>query len=101
MSDHDDLKQFLNSLTNMLDIVERIVYTARCKIRVEQELVNHDNSLQEEVSGPSKTDALPVVSRQGGPELFPGTPKERSRSQNAAETVLMRGGRMETEDGRS
>ncbi len=94
MSDHSDFSAFLKNLDKLLDTVREIVYTARCRIRVEQELINHAKSSQEEVSGPTKSDASSDVSRQGGPEPFPGTPKEERRSQKAAEKVAMSGGRM-------
>jgi len=101
MSDHSDFKQFLKMLNSMLDTVSNIVYNVRCRIRVEQEINdNVSESTSEEFSGPAESDALVPNLRQGGPETFPGSPKEKSRSQNAAETVLVRGGRMETPDGR-
>ena len=99
MSDHSDLKHFLKSLDKMLDSISVYVHTMRCKIRVEQELDIHAVDSQEEFSGSSETNALPFEAGQGGPELFPGTSKERSRSQKAAEKVLTAGGRMESDHG--
>ena len=100
MSDHSDLAKFLDSLDKMLDTIGYIIYTARCKIRVEQRLDDHASSSQEEVSGSSKTNALPSESRQGGPKPHvEGTPKERDRSTKETEKVLVRGGRMETSYG--
>ncbi len=101
MSDHSDLKRFLEILDSTLDNVTNIVYNVRCKIRVEQELNEHGEQSPEEVSGPTESDALPVCTGQGGPELLSGTSKERTRSQNAAEKVQVRGGKMETTHGRT
>ena len=94
MSDHSDFRAFLKNLDKLLDTVREILYTAKCRIRVEQELIDHGKSTQEKVSGPAESDALSSELRQGGPELFPGSTKEKTRSQNAAEKVAMSGGRM-------
>ena len=84
----------------MLDTIAAIVYTAKQKIRVEQELTKHATGFQEEVSGPSETDAPSDVSRQGGPQPHvQGTPTEIRRSTQETEKVLVRGGRMESHDG--
>jgi len=102
LSDHDDFEQFLDSLGKMLDTVSQIVYTARCKIRVEQELDSHATKTQEESSDPSETDAPSSSSRQGGPQPHvKGTPREIGRSTKETEEVLVRGGRMETTHGRT
>ena len=95
MSDHNDFKQFLDYLEKTLDGIEKIMYAVRCKIRVEQELAqNATQKLKEDFSGPAESDAVSPAIRQGGPEIFPGTPKEESRSRKAAEKVRMSGGRM-------
>jgi len=94
MSDHSDLAQFLKTLDKLLDNVAKIIYNAKCQIRVEQELNKHAEPFQKEFSASSETKALPVGAGQGGPELFPGTPNERTRSQKAAEKVALSGGRM-------
>ena len=101
MAGHDDLRQFLNSLTNMLDTIERIVYTARCKIRVEQELLTNAE-IEKELSGPSETDAPSSSIRQGGPQPHvQGNPREIARSTKETEKVVLTGGRMETPHGRT
>ena len=95
MSDHNDFKQFLNSLQKTLDTVTSILYHVKLKIRVEQELDNHGDQVKTEFSASSETKALPVVAGQGGPEPHvQGTSTERSRSQKAAEKVQVTGGRM-------
>ncbi len=101
LSDHSDFKAFLKNLDSLLDNVKDLIYTARCRIRVEQRIVDHAESAPEEVSASSKTKALLVGAGQDGPELFPGTSSERSRSQNAAEKVRVNGPKMETPHGRT
>ncbi len=101
MSDHSDLKKFLDSLDKMLDTVTQIVYTARCKIRVEQLISENDKKTQEEVSAPAAPAAILPTVGQGGPELFPGTTKQRNRSTQETEKILVRGGRMEVPHGRT
>ena len=98
MSDHGDFRQFLDSLTKMLDTIEHIVYTARCKIRVEQEIFqNAQAEVLEKTSDPTESDAPSSSSRQGGPQPHvKGTPREIGRSTKETEAVLLRGGRMET-----
>jgi len=97
MSHHDDLRQFLDSLGKMLDTIVAIVYTAKQKIRVEQELDTHAEKKSEETSGPSETDAPSPESGQGGPQPHvQGTTREIRRSTKETEGVLVRGGRMET-----
>jgi len=99
MSDHSDFKQFLKNLDKLLDTVSSIIYTAKCRIRVEQRLSDHGEQIPEEVSGPTESDAPAVVAGQGGPEPHvQGTPSEIRRSTQETEKVLVRGGRM---DGRS
>ena len=101
MSDHSDLKHFLKSLDKMLDTVASIIYTAKCKIRVEQRLNDHAESFQEKVSASTESKALLPTAGQGGPEPHvKGTSTERSRSQKAAEKVQLTGGRMETPHGK-
>jgi len=102
MSDHSDLKHFLDSLTKMLDTIAAIVYTAKQKIRVEQEIdENVASGTSEEFSGSSKTNAPPDVSRQGGPQPHvQGTTREVRRSTQETEKVVMKGGRMEVPHGR-
>ena len=100
MSDHSDLAAFLKSLDKMLDSIAKIIYHAKCQIRVEQELNKHAEPFQKEFSASSETKAILPTSGQGGPELFPGTSKERNRSQKAAEKVQLTGGRMETPHGK-
>ena len=94
MSDHSDLATFLRDLDKMLDKVAKIIYNVKCRIRVEQELNKHAEPFQKEFSDPSKTDAASFGWGQDGPEHLPGTSKEKSRSQKAAEKVLVKGGRM-------
>ena len=101
MSEHTTLSEFLKTLQNDLDKLFNLLYHTRTRLRVEQELISHAETVQKEVSASAKPKALPVVDGQGGPELFPGTSKEKSRSQKAAETVRVRGGRMEVPHGRS
>ena len=102
VSDHRDFKQFLESLTKMLDTVEQIVYHARCKIRVEQELNNHVQASPEKASDPTESDAPSSSSRQGGPQPHvQGTPREIARSTKETESVVLRQGKMETPHGRS
>ncbi len=104
MSDHSDFKTFLFNLQDLLDNVDSIMYTVRCRIRVEQRLNDHAESVKEEVSAPSETEAVGLTPnprwRQCGPEL-PGTSKEKARSEEAAEKVAVKGGRMESKHGRS
>jgi hypothetical protein len=101
MSDHITLDCFLESLQNTLDKCLHELYTARCKIRVEQEISKGVVSGKEEFSDSSKTNAASDVgSRQGGPEILPGTPREKARSTKEAEKVVLRGGRLEVTDGR-
>jgi len=86
----------------MLDTIAAIVYTAKQKIQVEQELSKHAEQIPEEVSGSSKTNAPPDVSRQGGPQPHvQGTTREQRRSTQETEKVLVKGGRMEVPHGRS
>ena len=102
LSDHDDFRQFLNSLEKMLDTITNIVYTARCKIQVERELVNHAETDQKEASDPTESDAPSSSFRQGGPQPHvQGTPRETARSTKETEAVQMRGGRMEVPHGRA
>ena len=104
MSDHSDLATFLKTLDKMLDNVAKIIYNAKCRIRVEQELNKHAEPFQKEFSGPSETDALPslVGPGQDGPQPHvQGSTREIGRSTQETEKVLLRGGRMETHDGRS
>jgi len=102
MADHDDLRQFLNSLDKMLDSIAEIIYTTRLKIQVERELNNHAEFLPEKVSGPTESDAPSSEIRQGGPQPHvQGTPKEIGRSTKETEKVLVRGGRMESQHGRT
>jgi len=85
----------------MLDTIAAIVYTAKQKIRVEQELDTNAEQIPEEVSGPSlPTDAPSSSFRQGGPQPHvQGNPREIGRSTQETEKVLMRGGKMETKNG--
>jgi len=85
----------------MLDTIAAIVYTAKQKIRVEQEIdENVAPGTSEEFSGPSETDAPSSSFRQGGPQPHvQGNAKEIGRSTQETEKVVVRGGRMETRDG--
>jgi len=99
VSDHSDLDHFLKSLDKMLDSIGVIVHTVRCKIRVEQEIANGTNKLKEDFSAPEKPAATSSVGGQVGPEQFlQGTAREKSRSTQETEKVLVRGGRMETKN---
>ena len=86
----------------MLDNIGDLVYTARCRIRVEQRIDEHAKDPPEEVSGPSETDAPSVGPGQDGPQPHvKGTPREIGRSTQETEKILLTGGRMESHDGRS
>ena len=101
MSDHSDFKRFLDSLGILLDNIGDLVYTARCRIRVEQRIVDHAESLPEKVSDPTESDAPSSEVRQGGPQPHvQGSPKEIRRSQKAAEKVALSEGQMEFDFGR-
>ena len=100
MSDHSDFKQFLDSLGIMLDNISDLLYTARCRIRVEQRIVDHAES-PKKVSDPTESDAPSSEIRQGGPQPHvQGTPREIARSQKAAEKFIVKCGRMEIDHGR-
>ena len=102
MSDHSDLKQFLLNIEKVLDSCLNSCYAMRQMIRVEQRINEHGKDSSKEISGPSETDAASSdVSRQGGPLLLQGTPREKSRSTKETEKILVRGGRMETPHGRT
>ena len=101
MSKYDMLVQFLETLRKSLDKLHDTIYHMSTRIRVEQELLKNAPAFPEESSAPTKSEAPLPESRQGGPEIFPGTDKERGRSQKAADKVRMNGPKMETSHGRS
>ena len=103
MSNHECLEQFFDSLKNSLDYLRTRIDNMSTRIRVEQELLRNAPAFPEQVSDSSETNALPSSSvRQGGPQPHvQGTPKERERSTQETEKVLVNGGRMETTHGGS
>ena len=103
MSQHDTLNQFFESLKKSLDKLSDMLYHMKTRIRVEQELLKNAPAFPEEKpSGPSETDAPSSEIRQGGPQPHvQGSPREIRRSTQETEKVSVRGGRMESHDGRS
>ena len=103
MSDHSNLQRFFDSIEKTLDIATGMIYTARCKIRVERKLVEHAKKSKKESSASAKSKAYPSSRvRQGGPETPPSNEQGSEGPSETDEEFLVRTFcARDDEDGRS